>query len=57
MMSAMAETTTLYHPRAGRCSVFRGDGSVADLSPEDTIAGEDVLRGCGMRLADLFATS
>lgn len=46
-----------YYPRSGKCSVFRANGSVAELGPDDTLNGEDVLPGFAMKVSELFATS
>lgn len=47
----------VYYPSTGHCLVFRADGSVVDLGPQDTISGEDVLPGFAMTVAELFAAS
>jgi len=47
----------VYYPGTGHCLVFRADGSVAELGPDDTISGENVLPGFAMKVAELFAAS
>jgi len=47
----------VYYPRTGKLSVFRPDGSLAELGSGDTLSGEDVLPGFAVTVGELFATS
>ena len=54
-LAAGSQLVWVVYPRPCGVSVFRADGSTTELTANDTLEGEDVLRGFRCPIAELFA--